>query len=121
MTETFTAVKGEPPGVFVTDNGMVGKFRTLTGTDVLSGGRIDPVKLEQVAQQVVDDLQRNVQIGTSKRDVQVIVDMSAVGLQPRLWLEQSIARKLAAPWAQQRAHAAAAHRVGEGRERRWKQ
>ncbi len=96
MTETFTAVKGEPPGVFVTDNGMVGKFRTLTGTDVLSGGRIDPVKLEQVAQQVVDDLQRNVQIGTSKRDVQVIVDMSAVGLQPRLWLEQSIARKLAA-------------------------
>jgi hypothetical protein len=96
MTETFSAVAGEPPGVFVTDSGMVGKFRSLSGTDVLNGGRIDPVKLEQVAQQVVDDLHRKVQIGTSKRDVQIIVDMSAIGLQPRLWLEQSIARKLAA-------------------------
>ena len=96
MTPTFTAVEGQPPGVFLTETGTVGKFRSLSGTDVLSGARIDPVKLEQVAQQVVDDLQRQVQIGTTKRNVQVIVDTAAVGLQPRLWLEQAIARKLAA-------------------------
>jgi hypothetical protein len=96
ITETFTAVEGQPPGVFLTDNGMVGKFRSVSATEVLDGVQMDPVKLDQVAQQVVDDLQRQVQIGTAKRNLQVILDMSTIGLQPRLWLEQSIARKLQA-------------------------
>jgi hypothetical protein len=96
MTQTFTAIKDQPPGVFLAADGRVGKFRSIASEDVLKAGRLDPVKLDKLAQQVVDDLRRQVQIGTAKRDVRVILDTSTLGLQRRLRLEQAIDRRLKA-------------------------
>ena len=96
MTQTFTAIEGQPPGVFLAADGRVGKFRSIAAEDVLKAGRLDPVKLDKLAAEVVDDLRRQVQIRTAKRDVRVILDTSTIGLQQRLRLEEAIDRRLKA-------------------------
>jgi hypothetical protein len=95
ITESFEAVAGDP-GVFRASNGVVGRYRPLSSSDVMDGMHLDKAKLDRIANDVVADLTRRVSIDGAPHDLQVILDTSGAGVQARLWLETAIAAKLTA-------------------------
>ena len=120
MTQTFTAIKDQPPGVFVTADGMVGKFRSIAGDDVAKAGRIGSGQARQAG---TGSRRRSPSTSPDRNGRSATCESSSTP--PRSdfsggcgWSSRST-RRLAALRLKQRARAAAAHRVGK--RERWKQ